>query len=213
MAKNIKIDTFKKKVEFIHMIMNSTDVFQLKTVNGEFINFYDIAIEEQLAEGVKTDAKDGEYVFVDKTVIIENGVVKEIKYIEPEETEEPEEQLADEVVNKEEESTEENPEVSKPEKTIEENPEVSTEENPEVSKPEKTIEEKLIRLNETLEKLSERLTGIEERITKLEESGREVMNKVKNLSKFSTEPIVKKFDIVDKIDKVNNNLKFSFKRN
>ena len=90
MAKNIKIDTFKKKVEFIHMIMNSTDVFQLKTVNGEFINFYDIAIEEQLAEGVKTDAKDGEYVFVDKTVIIEKGVVKEIKYIEPEETEEPE---------------------------------------------------------------------------------------------------------------------------
>ena len=112
--------------------------------------------------------------------------------------------MADEVVNKEEESTEE---------STEENPEVSTEENPEVSKPEKTIEEKLIRLNETLEKLSERLTGIEERITKLEESGREVMNKVKNLSKFSTEPIVKKFDIVDKIDKVNNNLKFSFKRN
>lgn len=206
----MELKSFKKKIDFIRLVMNSEDVYQLKTVDGKMINFFDIIDEDQITEGVRTDANDGEYIFVDKTIVIEDGKVKEVKKIEVEEPKVEEEVKEVEVESVPEDKNEvPSDAVEEIEKTevIEEVKEVEVPvEEPKEPKP--SIDELMEKVYEAIGELSRRIDTIEERISSIEMTSEQIEGKVKNLAKFSSAIQIKPAEVID----VKNESRFSFAR-
>lgn len=192
----MELKSFKKKIDFIRLVMNSEDVYQLKTVDGKMINFFDIIDDDQIVPGVRTDANDGEYIFIDKTIIIEDGKVKEVKKIEVEEPKVEEEVKEVEVESVPEDKTEVHSDaVEEIEKT-------------EVIEEVKEIEEPTEKVYEAIGELSKRIDAIEERISSIEMTSEQIEGKVKNLAKFSSAIQIKPAEVIEQ----KNESRFSFAR-
>lgn len=202
----MELKSFKKKIDFIRLVMNSEDVYQLKTVDGKMINFFDIIDEDQITEGVRTDANDGEYIFVDKTIVIEDGKVKEVKKIEVEEPK-VEKDKEVEVESVPEDKTEvPSDAVEEIEKTevIEEVKEVEVP----VEEPKPSIDELMEKVYEAIGDLTRRIDAIEERISSIEMTSEQIEGKVKNLAKFSSAIQIKPSEVIEE----KNESRFSFAR-
>lgn len=203
----MELKSFKKKIDFIRLVMNSEDVYQLKTVDGKMINFFDIIDEDQITEGVRTDANDGEYIFVDKTIVIEDGKVKEVKKIEVEEPKVEEEVKEVEVESVPEDKNEVSSDaVEEVEKTEVKEVEVPVEEPKEEPKP--SIDELMEKVYEAIGELSKRIDAIEERISSIEMTSEQIEGKVKNLAKFSSAIQIKPAEVIEE----KNESRFSFAR-
>lgn len=207
----MELKSFKKKIDFIRLVMNSEDVYQLKTVDGKMINFFDIIDEDQITEGVRTDANDGEYIFIDKTIVVEDGKVKEVKKIEVEEPK-VEEEVKEEVVETVPEDKTEVPSdvVEEIEKTevIEEVKEVEAPVEEQKEEPKPSIDELMEKVYEAIGDLTRRIDAIEERISSIEMTSEQIEGKVKNLAKFSSAIQIKPSEVIEE----KNESRFSFAR-